>query len=219
MNPFLKVETLCASAVERVFGMAFPSPLQPVQVARKLVAVFETAGAGGRGGCRLIVGVHPADYERFQGDKGYLERQWSTMLARLAERSQKPQRSPEVVLEATRSLARGTLNVTVEPLAAPLHLALRVRKGIPPGRRLALRDTLTIGRDADCDLVLADPRVSRKHLKIVAEPNAVTFADLGAANGVLLNGKRSAEGQLDCGDVLILGDSELVVEADESEAV
>ena len=60
---------------------------------------------------------------------------------------------------------------------------------------------------------MPDPRVSRRHLAIEASAGGVTFRDLGAVNGVSLNRETRRDGRLDCGDVLRLGDTELVVEA------
>ena len=215
MNPFERLEELCSTAVERAFAVAFPSALEPVQVARKLVASFEGGVSAGRGGRRFVVGVSPADLARFESDRVYLERQWSMMLARLAERSGLPQRAPEVSLASRAGLAVGTVAIAVEPLEAPLELALRVRRGLPVGARLPLRGSLVVGRDQTCDLALPDPRVSRRHLAIEATPGAVLFRDLGSANGVVLNREKREDGSLDCGDVLRLGDTELVVEAAE----
>jgi hypothetical protein len=215
LNPFERLETLCSGAVERAFAVAFPSALEPVQVARKLVASFEGGSSVGRGGRRFVVNVSPVDFARLEDDRGYLERQWSQMLVRLAERSGMPQRPPEVLLASRPDLAVGTVAIVVEPLDAPLELALRVRRGLPLGARLPLRGALTVGRDPACDLVLADPRVSRRHLAIEATPDAIDFRDLGSANGVVLNREERKDGRLDCGDILRLGDTELVVESAE----
>ncbi len=215
MNPALRLEAVCANVVERAFALAFPSPLEPVQVARKLVAAFESGSSPGRGGRRFVVYVGRSDFARFEPDRAYLEPQWSGMLARLAERSRQPQRAPEVSLAERQGLPRGTVAIEVESLAAPLHLTLRVRKGLPLDAHLRLRGALVVGRDPDCDLTLADPRVSRRHVAIEAGPDRVTFQDLGSSNGVELNQERRASGALDCGDVLRLGDSELIVEAAE----
>ena len=214
MNPFARLETICSTAVERAFALAFPSALEPVQVARKLVASFEGGASEGRGGRRFVVSVSPADFARLESDRSYLERQWGAMLACLAERSRLPQRPPEVELARRDDLAVGTVAIAVEPLAAPLELALRVRRGLPLGARLPLRGSLVVGRDSGCDLRLADPRVSRRHLAIEAAPDAITFRDLASANGVVLNREERKDGRLDCGDVLTLGDTELVVEAE-----
>jgi hypothetical protein len=215
MNPLEQLEALCAGAVERAFAAAFPSELEPVHVARKLVAAFEGGSTNGRDGRRFLVQVNPVDYSRFESDRQYLERQWGIMLQRLAERSQLPQRPPEVVVVERPEVARGTVQIAVEPLAAPLHLSLRVRRGLPLDTRIPLRGSLVIGRDPSCELVLPDPRVSRRHVEIEATDAAVEFHDLGSANGVLLNREERRDGSLDCGDVLRLGDTELVVEADE----
>jgi len=214
VNPFASLEAVCSGAVERVFAVAFPSALEPVQVARKLVASFEGGASEGRGGRHFIVNVSPFDFARLEPDRAYLVRQWSAMLARLTERSHLPQRPPEVELASRPDLAVGTVSIVVEPLAVPLALALRVRRGLPLGARLPLRGSLVVGRDAGCDLVLADPRVSRRHLAIEAAPDAIAFRDLDSANGVVLNREERKDGQLDCGDVLRLGDTELVVEAE-----
>jgi Inner membrane component of T3SS, cytoplasmic domain/Protein of unknown function (DUF3662) len=210
----LRVETACANVVERAFAVAFPSAIEPVQIARKLVASFEAASAG-RGQRRFKVRLNPADLGRFAADREYLEGRWSAMLTRLAERSHVPQAPPGVTMLSDASIPAGTTAIAVEILPEPVRLALRVRKGVPPGARLPLRGTQVVGREAGANLVLADPRISRRHLEIVESAEGVHFRDLGSSNGTLLNGERRSEGELRCGDLLELGDSELAVDADE----
>jgi len=220
VNVFERLETACATAVERAFAVAFPSALEPVQIARKLVAAFEAgSNAGGRGGRRFVVRMSVADFNRFAPDRPYLERQWSVMLARLALRSGRPQRSPEVCAEADAAIASGTVAIAVEALPEAVRLALTVKKGVPPGARLSLAGTSTVGRDPGCDLVLVDPRVSRRHLEIVEERGDVRFRDLESSNGTKLNGSARASGRLGLGDTLAVGDSELVVEDDDARYV
>jgi len=214
---FVRLETACATAVERTFALIFPSALEPVQIARKLVAAFESgAPASGRGGRRLVVRMSPADYARYEGDLAYFERQWTAMLAGLAERSRTPQRPPEVAAEADPAVANGTVTIAVEPLPEPARLALLVRKGMPPGLRLALDRPIVVGRDERCDVVLLDPRVSRRHVEIAPAGAAVRFRDLGSSNGTLLNGVKTAAADLGVGDLLALGDSELAIVADDA---
>jgi FHA domain/Protein of unknown function (DUF3662) len=210
----LRVETVCANVVERAFAVAFPSAIEPVQIARKLVASFEAASAG-RGLRHFKVRLNPADFARFVADREYLEGRWSAMLTRLAERSHVPQAPPSVTMLSDASIPAGTTAIAVEILPEPMRLALRVRKGVPPGAWLPLRGTLVVGREAGASLVLADPRISRRHLEIVESAEGVHFRDLGSSNGTLLNGERCSEGELHCGDLLELGDSELGVDADE----
>jgi MoxR-like ATPase len=49
------------------------------------------------------------------------------------------------------------------------------------------KDILTIGRDADCDIVLENSDASRKHARIVREDRKYFIEDLESANGVYLN--------------------------------
>jgi hypothetical protein len=220
MNVFARLEAVCASAVERAFALAFPSALEPVQIARKLVAAFEAGGVpDGRGGRRFTVLLAPSDLARFEPSRTYLERQWLGMLVRLAERSGFPQRPPVVSMQADPAIASGTVGIAVEPLPEPTRLSLRLRRGVPLGAHAALRGALLVGRDAGCDLALFDPRVSRRHLALdVTAEGAVQFSDLGSSNGTYVNGRRVAQGTLRCGDVVLLGDSELVVQPDEEPA-
>lgn len=64
-----------------------------------------------------------------------------------------------------------------------------------------------IGRSRECDVVLADSNVSRRHARIgLAAGGGWTIEDLGSTNGVHVNGRRtSGVEQLDPGDRLDIG--------------
>jgi len=68
---------------------------------------------------------------------------------------------------------------------------------------------VTIGRHQDCDLVLNERDVSRKHVLIRRIGSAVTFEDLDSLSGTFLNGVVTTKGELRPGDVLRLGHTEL----------
>lgn len=82
------------------------------------------------------------------------------------------------------------------------------------GRRLLLpSDGGTIGRSRDCDIVLDDAGVSRRHARIVPSDGGWTIEDLGSTNGVLVNGRDLHGVQaLHAGDRLELGSTEMVFE-------
>lgn len=77
-----------------------------------------------------------------------------------------------------------------------------------------LHREITLGRGYDCDIVIPDPAVSRKHLKIScrkivkkSEPSniKVVLKDLGSKNGTLLNYSLINKTVLKPGDKIILG--------------
>jgi hypothetical protein len=82
------------------------------------------------------------------------------------------------------------------------------------GRRLLVPpDGGTIGRSRDCDIVLDDVGVSRRHAEIRPGPQGWTLADLGSTNGVTLNGQDVAGVQsLHAGDRVELGSTLIVFE-------
>ncbi|MBB3167984.1 FHA domain-containing protein [Simiduia aestuariiviva] len=65
---------------------------------------------------------------------------------------------------------------------------------------------LRLGRAADNDIVLEDGTVSGHHAEIhLGEQGQFLFKDLGSTNGVSLDGKKLAQGQLDEGQWLTVG--------------
>jgi predicted component of type VI protein secretion system len=59
------------------------------------------------------------------------------------------------------------------------------------GREVPVLAGTTVGRD-DCDVVLSDPEVSRRHAVVAESPEAFTIEDLGSTNGTWVNGERIA---------------------------
>ncbi len=69
----------------------------------------------------------------------------------------------------------------------------------------------TLGRDPSCDLVLNDPKCSRRHAVLEGEPGSLSIRDSGSANGVFVNGKRVDRTPLVGGDVIQVGEVFLTV--------
>jgi hypothetical protein len=83
------------------------------------------------------------------------------------------------------------------------------------GRRSVLSgDQLTIGRSRDCEVMVADPNVSRRHAEVRRDGNHWVIADLGSTNGIKVNGRRVDRAQLEPGDRITLGLTELTFELD-----
>ena len=81
------------------------------------------------------------------------------------------------------------------------------------GRTFELRPgEILIGRSSNCQLVLDDGLVSRKHAQIVVTEEQATVEDFGSANGVFVNNKRvSGSEQLKAGDQLQIGKQQFTV--------
>jgi len=61
------------------------------------------------------------------------------------------------------------------------------------GQRWAIRGSMTLGRDAACDIVIPDRQVSRYHARLVYTPGGVLLEDLASKNGTYCNGTRVVE--------------------------
>jgi len=95
----------------------------------------------------------------------------------------------------------------------PVPALLRVISGPDAGRTFTLnRDNITIGRDAQNDVVLADPMVSGLHCRLRYGQGAWYIQDAGSTNGTIVNGERITARRLVQGDRLELGDSTLMFE-------
>jgi ABC-type multidrug transport system ATPase subunit/pSer/pThr/pTyr-binding forkhead associated (FHA) protein/ABC-type multidrug transport system permease subunit len=70
---------------------------------------------------------------------------------------------------------------------------------------LAAHDTLTIGRAADCDLLLDSPLVSRHHARLERSGATHVLIDLGSTNGTYVNSQRIDRAELRAGDVVQIG--------------
>jgi hypothetical protein len=79
-------------------------------------------------------------------------------------------------------------------------------------RTVVTGDQFVIGRSRECDLVLDDPNVSRRHVELRRDDDGWAVRDLGSTNGIKLNGRRSRGGRLSPGDEITLGLSRLTFE-------
>ncbi len=68
---------------------------------------------------------------------------------------------------------------------------------------------VVVGRHADCDLVIADPLLSRKHCSItIDEEGDFCLEDLNSTNSTFLNSRKLAgKSKLHYGDRIVMGDT------------
>lgn len=90
------------------------------------------------------------------------------------------------------------------------RLTLEVRSGPDAGRSCVVDgDVATVGKLPECDLVLTDPTVSRRHLRIARSEVGWVLTDLGSTNGTFLAGTRVREASIEAGAVLRAGQVEI----------
>jgi pSer/pThr/pTyr-binding forkhead associated (FHA) protein len=74
---------------------------------------------------------------------------------------------------------------------------------------LKTEDELIVGRQADCDLVIDDPSVSKQHARLHWDSarSTCTIKDLDSTNGTLLNGSATVKRELPLrnGDIISFG--------------
>src|SRR3954471_3439041 len=77
---------------------------------------------------------------------------------------------------------------------------------------VGLRDKdVTIGRQADCELVVSSASTSRKHAKVSRRGARWVLSDLGSSHGTTINGGRlEGEHTLKIGDEILMGEALVV---------
>lgn len=73
-------------------------------------------------------------------------------------------------------------------------------------------EELFVGRATNGDIVLSDPLVSRRHCRVVRTSAALTVSDLESSHGTFINGSRIVEGELNPGDTLTVGNTDIDVD-------
>jgi hypothetical protein len=121
--------------------------------------------------------------------------------------------------QAEQEHGRTMIYSNSERVGGPVRDAQAVRADRPALLAVGARRLLvapggaTIGRSRECDVVVEDSGISRRHAEIRQGPDGWTVEDLGSTNGVRVNGApvRGAH-PLEPGDRVELGSTEMVFE-------
>ena len=125
-----------------------------------------------------------------------------------------PQDAPVSSEPSGRTMVYSNAGRLAEPLEELARSRAQTALVVLDGRRLVVGAAgATLGRSRDCDIVLQDPNVSRKHAEIRPRGGSWVVTDLGSTNGSRING-RSVEGSevIKPGDEIEVGSTRLTFE-------
>lgn len=233
MSALSRFEQFMEQLVEGSVARLFRSPVQPVEIARRLERAMESQQSISVK--RVIVPsfyrafLNPQDFAAFQPVQAQLEQEMATYLSELAqergfamlehprvalaEDAAVPRRSIQVVAELTNNQGAETTQVMAPAVPAPparkRHALLLLQTPAGP-QPIPLESTaVAIGRGLGNDVILEDTRVSRHHAQLRYRQRRFWITDLGSTNGTFINGARISETALRDGDVVSLGGLEL----------
>ena len=95
----------------------------------------------------------------------------------------------------------------------PISLSQITGPGSPRKFRVLPFEEVVLGRDEECEIILDEDPVSRKHAKLLYHGSQPELLDLGSTNGTFLNGKRVHRAFLTDSSRVQVGSSNFVVEA------
>ncbi len=205
--------------VEGAFARAFKSGLRPVELGRRLTREMDdNRSVGVRGGTvvpnAFTVALSASDLEQFEGVQDSLARELGEAAREHARDEGYSFMGPvEVDLVVDERLHTGGFQIIgrmVEGVGGSGAGSLV----LPNGDRVSLTESvISVGRHPDCNLVLADPNVSRNHAEIRPKGERFEVVDLGSTNGTRVNGVRVDTQLLQDGDELSFGNTRMHFEA------
>jgi hypothetical protein len=205
--------------VEGAFARAFKSGLRPVELGRRLTREMDdNRSVGVRGGTvvpnAFTVSLSASDLEQFEGVQDSLTRELGEAAREHARDEGYSFMGPvEVELVVDERLHTGAFQIVgrmVEGVGGSGAGSLV----LPNGDRFSLTESvITVGRHPECNLVLADPNVSRNHAEIRPKGDRFEVVDLGSTNGTRINGVRIDSQLLQDGDELSFGNTRMHFEA------
>ena len=236
-----RVERFFERLVERPSARLFKTRLQPVQVLRRIERAMDAErGADGRRGLvpdQFTVRLHSTDLAGLDPASEVAAELASGALSYARSHGYALRDRPRVTLLPDDTLRPGEAEVdaAVSPTSDPVagtdpadggtrvyeipvvrgpNVELEIREPGQRPRRIPVSGApIHVGRGAECELVLRDSRVSRRHARLVARDGVLVLTDLGSTNGTMVNGHRVSEMVLGAGDRIELGESTLVVQA------
>jgi hypothetical protein len=206
--------------VEGVFSRAFKSNVRPIEIGRRLIKEIDSNRTVDMKGRRVVpnqfmVRLAPDDQAALANIESALITELSEAVKEYCADENYHLRGPVVVaIEIDQSVSTGRIEVdsSVRKAGASEIVA---KVTLPDDRKITLgKDTLIIGRLAECDIAFDDSNVSRRHAEIKALVGGYAVNDLGSTNGTKVNGVTiTFERALRDGDIISVGSHSIRYEA------
>jgi FhaA, N-terminal domain/FHA domain len=200
--------------VEETLAKPFRSNLQPVEIGRRLTREMDLHRRVGVHGLiapnYFMVLLATEDLDRFGNFLDALCRELADAAREHARIEGYSFIGPvQVEIVEGNRLRPGRFTVSAEVVEGPDGLVF-AELVLPDGQRLTVgTEPVVMGRLPECDIVLTDPNVSRRHAEVRRLGDQVMVADLGSTNGTRVNGVPIREQRLESGDEISLGSTTL----------
>ena len=122
--------------------------------------------------------------------------------------------APPIQSEVTEFDPSRTVAIVREPTVAITYGTIKFVSGVLTGEEFAVEpEGAYIGREPSLSqIVVSDPRISKRHLWVGVRDGVVTVVDQESRNGTFINDPRSDrihEAKLNSGDTVIMGESDV----------
>lgn len=218
-----RFENQINTMVQGAFARAFPSEVQPVEIAAAIQTEMEENSLELAGGTivapnAFLVELSPHDSKRLFVHLEALRinlKDFASIIAK--ENGWTLLNDTSIDLKPDPNLELGVFRVTAERSSQVQQQEPLPSQQITKPATLLINGTsypiamsvIVLGRGADVDIRINDPAVSRRHLKITCA-EITSFEDLQTRNGTTLNGEPATEGRLEDGDTLVIGSTSII---------
>jgi hypothetical protein len=202
--------------VQGAFTRAFGGWVEPVEVAAALTREAQDRKTIVSAGRVLVpndyvVELGPSDADRLRDYDEPLRTELAAMLKEDAQEHGWSFVGPvEVAFQEADDLETGAFRVRSSVVRGEVPAPERTG-GATLGDHPLQGAVTVIGRGTEADIQLTDTGVSRRHAEVRITADGIEVADLGSTNGTYVNGVRITTMQLQDGDRVTIGGTELVL--------
>jgi len=211
------IEDILERLVEGVFSRAFKSEMHPIELGRRLIKEIDSnrkLDVKGRAIApnSFVVSLSPEDYLSFVSVETSIVKELAATAREYARSEDLGFLGPLSVSLKKDDKAKVGLSRVITTYDDSLdegedsHCWIEGQGGVI--HQLKNR-VMSLGRLNECDIVIDDENISRRHAELKPVGDTFELVDLGSTNGCKVNGTRKRTFELKDGDEIILGPAKL----------